>query len=498
MDKTYCYEDYFKPTDEEVQLNKDYKATTKKVDKLKIKKKLMELRGIVLQLLTDKNGNTSSCYRLFEKKFTEYLLTAFCVVYISGNIFFYNWKLHLYEYIDSGVYLSFFKKLIDEHVGTLWSKKLENMYHERFLRDIPIKLKEWSVPEDHIVFNNGILKISTGEFIQGDHPELVINRSCTGYDYDPDATCPNFIIFLEDIFNGNQNLIDVMQEMGGYTLCYGSNPLQVIVILVGRGRNGKGVICSIIIKMHGANSCSATSVDRLSTQFGLGEIYDKVLNISNENNENVCSDTSILKTISGNDVVMVEKKYKDPIPTRIFCKLWISTNDISFKDTSKGFEERLVPIPFNNTYVNNPKEGTNQKKRDSNLEKKLEAECSGIFNYFYDGLKRLRANDWKITECEEVDRLREMIVEDSNPVQLFVNTMLVKKEGAKTKKADAYERFKEWAAANSVNTGTYVSAQKFYSKFEAVLSSKGFTPQTKRIQGYDHYVDFLIKAENLT
>lgn len=95
MDKSYCYKDYFKPTDEEVQLKKDYKAATKKEEKAKIKKKLMALRGITYQQFTDEDGNTTGSYSVSEKKFTEYLLAVFCVVYICISSSFPNPTHHL-------------------------------------------------------------------------------------------------------------------------------------------------------------------------------------------------------------------------------------------------------------------------------------------------------------------------------------------------------------------------------------------------------------------
>jgi putative DNA primase/helicase len=210
----------------------------------------------------------------------------------------------------------------------------------------------------------------------------------------------------------------------------------------------------------------------------------------------VITDTSILKNISGNDAVQVEKKYKDPVPVRIFCKLWIATNDITFRDTSKGFEERLVPIPFVNTYVSNPRPGTNERLRDNELEKKLMKELPGIFNWMYEGLVRLRANNWRTTECEVIEEQRSRLVEESNPVQLFVNVMVQKVVGGKTKKPDTYRRFKEWAQTNGINVSSYISAQKFYPKFEAIMRSKGFTSATKRIQGEDYYCDFTINSSN--
>jgi putative DNA primase/helicase len=396
----------------------------------------------------------------------------------------------MHEYLGPEEYLSIFKKLLDEVDPSLWSTKVETKYHARFKRDIQTKLKEWSIPKGWVTFTNGVFNTNDGKFYPGDHPGIH-SFSNTGYAYDAKATASRFEAFVQDVFS-DEKLIAVVQEVLGYTLVYGANPLQIVTIIEGSGRNGKGILCNILMKVHGETNCSATSVSQLSSQFGVAQMFDKVLNISNENNENVVTDTSILKTCSGNDLVMVERKYHEAIPAHVYSKLFISTNSITFKDSSKGFEERLVPIPFKYTYVDNPK-GTNQKKRDNLLEQKLEAELPGIFNWMYEGLVRLRNNKYHITESEEIKRQRQKIVSVSNPVQLFIKENILFEEFAKVRKPEVYKCYKEWVVSQGVNTGIYQSAQRFYEKFNAILVEKSVSPECKKIQGYDYYSHITLK-----
>ena len=493
MDKLYL-KDYFKqPIDE----RKAYKAWNNEPDekkKKKLYKKLLKIRGIYTVTTEDKHGNKTTEYKISERLFTKYILSCFFTVFISGSVMFYNWKKHKYEYLGEQYYLAMFKQLIDDRMETLWNSNTEKLYHSRFLRDIPIKLKEWHIPVDYIVFENGCFKISTGEFFEGDHPEVIINMCCTGYSYDADATCVNFKAFLENVFNGDKDLIAVAQEMAGYTLMYGANPLQVITLLIGSGRNGKGVFANIISKVNGEENVSAVPVQKFNDRFSLSGLSSKVLNISSENEEAVSMNTSVIKSLSGNDILMTERKFKDSIPERLFCKLWISTNDIVFSDTSIGIEERLVPLVFKNTYVNNPVPGTNQRARDNDLESKLSHELAGIFNFCYEGLVRLRNNNWKITDSEEVRKQRQFLVEASNPVRLFMRTMIVPKEGEIISKSQVFKKYKDWSTENKVNVGSISSPQKFYPKFEAELDSRGMAKKIKRIKGINYYSDFELNS----
>lgn len=478
MANSIVYNDFYKMPTKEVDLFQ--KLANEQDEDLKsgIIRQIHSLRGIY-----EKDDGT---YGVNDATFVKYILEAFCMLYISGSIAFYNFNTHTYEYIEEPEYMAFFKNLLDEVDASLWHSKLEGRYKARFKREISPRLREWSTPKDWVAFRNGCFNITDGEFYPGDHPGIHSFNN-TGYDYDKDAEAVEFKKFIYDIFGGDKDLIKVVQEVLGNTLLYGQNPLQVITIFHSPGRSGKGVLSNILMKVHGERNCSATSVSQLSSQFGVAQMFDKVINISNENNENLVTDTSIMKTVSGNDLVMVEKKYCDAIPVHIYTKLFISTNSITFKDSSKGFQERLVPIPFKYTYVDNPK-GKHQKKRDNLLEAKLSKELPGIFNWCYEGLVRLRESGYRLSKSEAVDKEREYIVSTSNPVQLFAKENIIFDSEQRVRKPEVYKRYKAWVTDNGVNTGIYQSAQRFYEKFDAILQERSISSETKRIQGYEYYV----------
>lgn len=476
MNENIVFSDYYRMPLKEQLLFQKLEAETDETGRDNLISQIHALRGIY----RNEEGGLS----VSDISFVSYLLEAFSMLSIKGNIAFYNYTYHKYQYIDEPDFLTFFKNLLDEVDRRLWNAKLEGRYKSRFKRELYPRLREWSTPR-WVVFDNGCFNIAEGMFYSGDYPGIH-NFNNTGYSYDESAEAPEFIRFIHDVMGDDESLVKVIQEVLGYSLCYGENPMQVIVLFIGNGRNGKGILSNILMKIHGEENCSATSVSQLSSQFGTGQMAFSVINISNENSENVVTDTSILKTVSGNDLVMVERKYKDAIPMHIYTKLYISTNSISFLDSSNGFSARIVPIPFNYTYTYNPK-GPKEKLRDNNLEEKLSKELPGIFNWLYAGLVRLRANGYRLTESEAIDKERERIVSSSNPVQLFVAECIAFSVGDKERKPDVYRRFKEWVGANGVNCGIYQSAYSFYHKFNAILEANSISSQTKKIKGYEYY-----------
>ena len=478
MSNHIVYNDFYKMPIKEAELFKKLASEQDEDLKKGILRQIHSLRGVF--------ERDDGSYGVNDAAFVTYILEAFIMLYINGSIAFYNFSTHMYEYLEEPEIMAFFKNILDEVDPSLWNTKVEGRYKARFKREISPRLREWSIPKDWVVFRNGCFNIVDGKFYPGDHPGIHSFNN-TGYDYEPDSEAVEFKKFIYDIFGDDEDLIKVVQEVLGNTLLYGQNPLQIITMFCSPGRSGKGVLSNILMKVHGEQNCSATSVSQLSSQFGVAQMYDKVINISNENNENTITDTSIMKTVSGNDLVMVEKKYCNAIPVHIYTKLFISTNSITFKDSSKGFQERLVPIPFKFTYVDNPK-GKNQKKRDNLLEAKLSKELSGIFNWCYEGLVRLRESGYHLSKSDAVDKEREYIVSTSNPVQLFAKENIKFDSDQRVRKPEVYKRYKEWVANNGVNTGIYQSAQRFYEKFDAILQEQSVSSETKRIQGYDYYV----------
>lgn len=492
----YKIRDYFKETVEEKLLRKEYKKAEAVNDEDGMKealRKLKKLRGITSKQTSveNKDGSvrteTVTCFNA--NVFVQYILSVFTVVKLQDAIAFYNWKEHHYEFLDSETYLRFFKLLLDEFDVYVWNISREKEYLKRFQRDIKRQLKEWQIPKGMVCFTNGILDVVKHVFTPGDNPKI-ISFASTGYAYDPDAKCDTWLEFLQDVFNKDNERVKVLQQSMGYSFCYSMSYLHAIVILLGKGRNGKSLVGTVLSYLHGVKNCSASSLASIASRFGTAAIYDKVVNISAE--EQVEVDTSVLKAISGADLIQIERKFEKPFFVRTYIKLWLLSNELHFTDRSRGWEERLVPLLFENVYVDNPTPGTNEKKRDYALADKLLKEIPGIFNWVYDGLKELEGNNWKLPESQKVTQAREMIMQEANPVLLFANNCIVSLPNVSEKRSDVYKAFKAWAVKNSIDVGNFVSAQRFYPEFENILSERKISPKTKRIKGNDCYADIQI------
>src|SRR5262249_32673975 len=71
-----------------------------------------------------------------------------------------------------------------------------------------------------------------------------------GTTYDPAVGCPNWLAFLNLIFDGDQELIRYIQRASGYTLT-GSVAHEIMFILWEAGANGKTAFCNTLYALMG-------------------------------------------------------------------------------------------------------------------------------------------------------------------------------------------------------------------------------------------------------
>ena len=83
---------------------------------------------------------------------------------------------------------------------------------------------------------NGVLELRTGKFRVAERQDFVTKRMSVAFD--PEATCPNWLEFINMITGGDRLLAAYLQRAVGYTLT-GTTREEVLFVLHGTGNNGK-------------------------------------------------------------------------------------------------------------------------------------------------------------------------------------------------------------------------------------------------------------------
>jgi len=256
-------------------------------------------------------------------------------------------------------------------------------------------------------FKNGVLDIKVCQFME--HKREYYQTIQFEFAYEAQRECPKWREFLESL-ELEEDTYKRMQEWAGYCLVP-ITPLQKCLFLKGDGDNGKSVILETIASM--LNNVSTMEVHQLFEKFKVSELQGKLANICTDIQTTKIFSEEFKKIVSG-EPVTAERKFRDPFKFRPFAKILFSANNfIPTKDRSRGFFRRFDILEFKKIF---PKD-----QQDEFLKDKLREELPGIFNWAYEGLKRLMANNWKMTESKEMEQSLSEFKEASNPLQQFIN-----------------------------------------------------------------------------
>jgi len=221
-----------------------------------------------------------------------------------------------------------------------------------------------------------------------------------GFEFDADATCPQWSAFIEKVLP-DPEIRSLAQELMGYCLIPNTS-MQRFFLLYGPGANGKGVFSDVLANVVGLRNVSAVSLARFAERFALWPLTTKLVNLvaempAPESRAYRLAEDKLKAIVSG-DLIEVERKNKDVVAARPTARLVFSCNELpAIVDRSNGVWRRLVILPFGVVIP--------EKAQDADLAKKIiEVELPGVMNWAIDGLMRLldRGRFQEPTACKQL------------------------------------------------------------------------------------------------
>lgn len=271
-----------------------------------------------------------------------------------------------------------------------------------------------------IPLENGLLDVDSHMLLP--HDPAYFSSNCLPYAYDPDADCPRFYRFLDEIFEGDDQRIMLIRELLGYLLVHDTSQ-QVFFAFTGEGSNGKSALLSVITHLLGVQNVSHVQLELFGQRFQLIETLGKLANIATEVGEIGQIAEGVLKSFTSGDRMSFESKGKQPISAMPTARLIFSCNKLpQFKDRSSGTYRRMMVVPFG---VQIPKH-----KQDKQIVQKLTSELPGILNWALAGLRTLQARGYFV-EPQVTREAAEAYKEDVNPAKEFlIDEIRANREGA--------------------------------------------------------------------
>ena len=262
--------------------------------------------------------------------------------------------------------------------------------------------------------------------------------------YTPGAKCPMFLAYLDRIFRSNphkEEIIKFLQRAVGYTLT-GSTQEQCLFLLYGSGANGKSVFLDILLELMGEYGTTTQSktftTDRGQISNDVAALSGKRLVCASENSVDSKLDESLVKQLTGGEVISARFLHKEFFTFRPKFKLWWAFNHPpAISDMTLSIWRRIKIIPFTEVLP--------ESEWDKNLAMKIkENELAGVFNWAIEGLKSY--NEFGL---QQPGIITEATLSYKNEQDILLdffesNYELTKNETDLIKAADLYASFKTW------------------------------------------------------
>jgi putative DNA primase/helicase len=344
-----------------------------------------------------------------------------------------------------------------------WAKKCErrSIRMNSILDMRPmVSVKKTEFDAHPYLFNcaNGVVDLNTGKLLEHDR-ELLLTK-ISKVKYDNNAECPNWLRFLDSIFEGNQEIIDFLQKAIGYTLT-GDISEQVMFFLYGNGRNGKSTFINTIQTLlgdYGRQTNSDTFIKKKNDNSINNDIarLDGARFVSAvESEEGQQLAESLVKQITGGEKISARFLRQEFFEFAPEFKVFFTTNHMPIvKNNDNGIWRRIRLVPFTVTI---PKE-----KIDKELPKKLEKEMSGILKWAVEGCLKWQREG--LGEPESVRKATENYREDMDILGPFLKEVCLINPLAKVETKVIYEKYKKWCFDN--DESMMLKNRAFYRQLE--------------------------------
>lgn len=349
---------------------------------------------------------------------------------VSKLWWIWNFNLKCWEICDETDIMNY----ISDHSEADTISSTEKNEILEALKQVSRKNKPKAIPETWIQFKNFIVDVITGDKIEVNNKYFVTNP--IPWEIGELEDTPNMDRIFEEWVGKDH--VKTLYEIIAYCLLNGY-PIHRIFCFIGAGLNGKSKFLELLRKFVGDNNCCSTELDVLiASRFEVTRLHKKLVCQMGETNFGELSKTSLLKKLSGGDLIGFEYKNKNPFEEINRAKIIISTNNLpSTTDKTIGFYRRWMIIDFPNTF---------SEKKDI---------LKDIPDYEYNNLclksvhmikelldKREFTNEGTIEERMEKYESR------SNFLEQFLKEFTMEAFDGYITKADFYKKFTAWCKEN--------------------------------------------------
>lgn len=313
--------------------------------------------------------------------------------------------------------------------------------------------KPWLLP-----CANGVLNLKTGELEQGRQEDMLLKASPVTWE-GIDVPCPVWEQALMEIFSDNEPLVRFLQRISGYALV-GEVVQSILVVMTGRGRNGKSMIVGTLAKVLGPLSGAIRSemlLDQYRVASSAGPTPDIMalrglrMAFASETDDGCKISPARVKWLTGNDTISGRNPHdKYEVQFRPSHTLFLQTNHKPHAPADDyAFWERVLLMPFEMSFVDREPRTDYERRADPLLSKKLDEELPGIFAWVVRGCL-----DWQANGLQPPPIVKEAVQEYQRNEDLiadFIDECCVVGPDCSVGATAVYLVFEKWWLTNVSN-----------------------------------------------
>ncbi len=331
------------------------------------------------------------------------ILAKITLIRHDGGIYYYNGRTYVALTNDMEVLELIRRQGISQNAFNSRSVRIfQDLY--MFLKTNPLLVpydyeERLRKSKNYVVLNNGVLNAKKLE-LKDFHPKhLTFHAVKANWKENPNPK--RFLSFLNAAAMGDQEIVTLTLEVVGCLLS-SLNPKKFFVIGTA-GNSGKSTLASLLEALIGKDFVTAITPNNLSDRFALGGTRGKMLNLAMDipNGKLSASAVSRIKSISGNDSIVIEQKYQRSESTISSLRFLFGTNypvTLPRDDDEDSFWERMIVIPFMRSVP--------PSEIDVNLLDDLLEEKDDIVSLCLRHLNTVIKNGYRFSYCEKSEEVK--------------------------------------------------------------------------------------------
>ncbi len=291
----------------------------------------------------------------------------------------------------------------------------------------------------------GIIDLATGELRPHDATFLLTRLAGAS----SAGTCPRWPKFLQEVTDGNQELIDYLQRVVGYCLT-GSMTEQVFFFLHGTGANGRSIFISTLSDVLGdyaatspLDTFTSSHSERHPTDLA-GLATARALFVTETEYGKPWAESRI-KAITGGDTLRVRFLYHDFFEIDPSFKIIVAGNSRPrLIGVGEAMKRRLHLIPFEVTIPT--------AAREKDLQDKLHQERNGILAWMLAGCAAWQKGGLAAPDC--VHQAAEEYFQDEDLVGQWIDENCNTGDQSKARSSMLFSAWSAWAEPRGFDIGS--------------------------------------------